>query len=64
MAHGGQWPELLREMLECEFSAVSGNGAEGQGGRGDAGGDFDGFALVGFLSILKDVSSKVARVRK
>ena len=39
-------------MLECKFGAVSGNGAEGQGGRGVAGGEPDGFALVGFLFLL------------
>ena len=40
-------------MLECESGAVSRDGAEGQGGRGDAGLESDGIALAGFLSVLR-----------
>lgn len=63
MAHGGWWVQVLPEMLECEFGAIPGDGAEGQGGRGDAGLEPDRFALVGFLFILEAVAAEVATVR-
>ena len=50
-------------MLEFESGAVSSDGAEGQGGRGVARIEPDGFALVSFLFVLAALVSKVARLR-
>lgn len=40
-------------MRECDVGVICGGGAEGEGERGDAGFDADGFALVDDLSVLK-----------
>lgn len=53
----------MLEMLECDFGAISRDGAESKGGRGVAGVVAGGFALVGFLFILEAVSSKVVEAR-
>ncbi len=50
VAHGEQY--RLSEMPECDFGAIPGGGTEGEGERGDAGFDAEGFALVGGLSVL------------
>ena len=51
MAPRGQWLQFGQGISKFESGALPGDGAEGQGGRGDARLGADGFALVGFLLV-------------